>query len=232
MELARFVVDAVVLEGRSCRDVARSHGVSKSWVAERVARYRAGGYDALTPCSKAAKTIANKTSAELEDRVVRLRKELVDGGFDAGAQTIHYHLGLTDPSPPSLSTIWRILKRRGFVAPQPHKRPKSSYIRFEAALPDEMWQQSMTRNASRFRARQSDPQLGVVFTRSGRPPLEAFPSLPSRSSGSGFCPQVLVRVSGPEKGRVAQAASSRVLPNWTVGARPAPAIRLALRALV
>ena len=144
MDLARFVVDAVVLEGRSCREVARAHGVSKSWVAKLLARYRAGGYDALTPRSKAAHTVANRSSAELEERIVRLRKELTDEGLDAGAQTIHYHLSLTDPSPPSTSTIWRILKRRGFVAPQPHKRPKSSYIRFEAALPNEMWQSDVT----------------------------------------------------------------------------------------
>jgi transposase InsO family protein len=88
--------------------------------------------------------IANKSSEELEDRVVRLRKELSEDGFDAGAQTIHYHLGLSDPSPPPPSTIWRILKRRGFVAPQPHKRPKSSYVRFEASLPNEMWQSDVT----------------------------------------------------------------------------------------
>jgi transposase InsO family protein len=138
------VVDAVVLEGRSYRDVASAHGVSKSWVAKLVARYRAGGYEALAPGSRAARTVANKSSTELEDRIVRLRKELTDQGFDAGAQTIHYHLSLTDPSPPSVSTIWRILKRRGFVAPQPHKRPRSSYIRFEASLPNETWQSDVT----------------------------------------------------------------------------------------
>jgi transposase InsO family protein len=144
LELARYVVDAVVLENRSCREVARAHGVSKSWVAALVGRYRAGGYDALAPRSKAARTVANKSSAELEDAVVRMRKELCDQGLDGGAHTIHYHLSLTDPSPPSPSTIWRILKRRGFVAPQPHKRPKSSYIRFEASLPNEMWQSDVT----------------------------------------------------------------------------------------
>lgn len=144
MELARYLVDAVVLEKRSCRDVAKAHGVSKSWVAALVARYRAGGYDAVAPRSKAAHKIANRSSDELEDRVVRIRKELTDDGFDAGPQTIHYHLGLTDPSPPSVSTIWRILKRRGFVTPEPHKRPKSSYIRFEANLPNEMWQSDVT----------------------------------------------------------------------------------------
>ncbi|MCA1696612.1 MAG: integrase core domain-containing protein [Actinobacteria bacterium] len=144
MELARFVVDAVVLEARSYRDVAAAHGVSKSWVCELVARYRAGGYGALAPRSKAATTIANKTPPELEDRVVRIRKQLTDEGFDAGAHTIHYHLSLTDPSPPSVSTIWRILKRRGFVTPQPHKRPQSSYVCFEASLPNEMWQSDVT----------------------------------------------------------------------------------------
>lgn len=144
MELARYLVDAVVLEQRSCREVARAHGVSKSWVAQLLARYRAGGYEAVTPRSKAAKKVANRSSPELEDRVVTIRKELADDGFDAGAQTIHYHLSLSDPSPPSVSTIWRILKRRGFVAPQPHKRPRSSYIRFEAALPNEMWQSDVT----------------------------------------------------------------------------------------
>jgi transposase InsO family protein len=144
LDLARYLVDAVVSERRSCREVARSHGVSKSWVAELVARYRRGGYAAIAPRTKAAKRVANKSSGELEDRVVRLRKELADEGFDAGAQTIHYHLSRRDPAVPSVSTIWRILKRRGFVTPQPHKRPKSSYIRFEAKLPNEMWQSDVT----------------------------------------------------------------------------------------
>jgi hypothetical protein len=31
MELAGYVVNAVVLEGRSVREVAQAHGVSKSW---------------------------------------------------------------------------------------------------------------------------------------------------------------------------------------------------------
>lgn len=144
MELARFVVDAVVVERRSYRDVARAHGVSKSWVAQLVARYRVGGYDAIAARSKAATRVANRSCEELEDRIVRWRKELVDQGFDGGAQTIHHHLSLTDPAVPSVSTIWRILKRRGFITAQPHKRPKSSYIRFEASLPNQSWQSDVT----------------------------------------------------------------------------------------
>lgn len=45
---------------------------------------------------------------------------------------------------PSVSTIWRVLRRQGFVTPQPHKRPRSSWIRFEATLPNECWQSDVT----------------------------------------------------------------------------------------
>ena len=34
-------------------------------------------------------------------------------------------------------SIWRVLKRHGLVTPQPHMRPRSSFIRFEAKLPNE-----------------------------------------------------------------------------------------------
>jgi transposase InsO family protein len=43
-----------------------------------------------------------------------------------------------------VATIWRILSRRGFVTPQPHKRPKSSWRRFQAELPNECWQADTT----------------------------------------------------------------------------------------
>jgi transposase InsO family protein len=144
LDLAHYLVDAVIVERRSCREVARAHGVSKSWVAKLVARYRAGGYGAIEVRSKAAHRVANRSSPELEDRVVTIRKQLQEAGFDAGAQTIHYHLCLSEPEPPSVSTIWRILKRRGFITPQPHKRPRSSYTSFEASLPNEMWQSDVT----------------------------------------------------------------------------------------
>ena len=72
-----------------------------------------------------------------------IRKELVGLGLDAGAATIQFHLAKTGPAP-SVSTIWRVLKARGFVIPQPHKRPKSSWVRFVAELPNECWQADVT----------------------------------------------------------------------------------------
>jgi transposase InsO family protein len=37
-----------------------------------------------------------------------------------------------------------VLSRRGFVTPQPHKRPRSSWTRFVAELPNERWQADIT----------------------------------------------------------------------------------------
>jgi transposase InsO family protein len=144
MDLARYVVEAVVLEGRSYREVARAHGVSRSWVGKLLGRFREGGYGAIAPRSRAPRTVPHRTPAELEDEIVALRKELCDLGVDAGAQTIAYHLGLRRGQTPSISTIWRVLRRRGFVVPQPHKRPRSSWVRFEADLPNECWQSDVT----------------------------------------------------------------------------------------
>lgn len=80
MDLARYVVDAVVVEGRSYREVARAHGVSKSWVGKLVGRFRAGGYPATQPRSRVAKRIPHRTPDALQDEIVALRKELAELG--------------------------------------------------------------------------------------------------------------------------------------------------------
>jgi transposase InsO family protein len=144
MDLARYVVDAVMLEGRSYREVAAAHGISKSYVGKLVGRFREGGYEAIAPRSRAPRNIPHRTPDALEDEIVALRKELADLGLDAGAHTIAYHLGRSHTQVPSISTIWRVLRRRGFVTPQPHKRPRSSWVRFEANLPNECWQSDVT----------------------------------------------------------------------------------------
>jgi transposase InsO family protein len=107
-------------------------------------RFRDGGYEAIAPRSRAPGHVPHRTPDATEDAIVALRKELGDRGLDAGALTIHYHLSLTGEQVPSVSTIWRVLRRRGFVIPQPHKRPRSSWVRFEAQLPNECWQSDVT----------------------------------------------------------------------------------------
>ncbi len=146
MELAAFVVQAVLIEKRSVREVARAHGVSKTWLYELLARYKEGGVEALAPRSRRPQRSPTQISLAIENEIVELRKHLTEEGFDAGADTIRSHLARRNGgvAPCSVSTIWRILSRRGFVTPEPHKRPKSSYVRFEASLPNECWQMDMT----------------------------------------------------------------------------------------
>jgi transposase InsO family protein len=126
------------------RATAKKYGVSPAWVCTLVARYREEGPSAFEPRSKRPLTNARATAPEIEDRIIELRKELLDIGTDAGADTIHTHLEREGLSAPSISTIQRILTRRGFVTPAPKKRPKSSFTRFVAELPNECWQSDMT----------------------------------------------------------------------------------------
>lgn len=144
--MARYLVEAHVLEGRSVSELAAAHGVHRSWIYKLLARYRAGGYEALQARSRRPRSCKHETPAEIIEAIVTLRRQLQADGHDAGAATIAYHLAQeTDGMPvPSVSTIWRILKREGLIVPQPQKRPRSSLIRFQAELPNEMWQTDVT----------------------------------------------------------------------------------------
>jgi len=144
MDMGRYLVEAHRREGRSVAELAAAHGVHRSWLYKLLARYRAEGEAGLAPRSRRPRTSPSAIPIELEDEVVFLRKTLSEEGLDAGAVTIHWHLSRNHDTVPSVSSIWRILKRRGFVVPQPKKRPRSSFIRFEAELPNETWQSDMT----------------------------------------------------------------------------------------
>jgi transposase InsO family protein len=146
MSKAQLVITAVVLEGRSKSEVARDYEVSRWWVQQLVRRYQAEGNAAFTARSRRPHTSPHAITAQLEDKIVRLRKTLDKAGFDAGAATIAEHLARDPAVPrvPATSTIWRILTRRGFVVAQPQKRPRSSWKRFCADQPNELWQADVT----------------------------------------------------------------------------------------
>jgi transposase InsO family protein len=116
----------------------------RSWLYKLLARYRGEGEAGLEPRSRRPLRSPSRIADRFEDEIVALRKQLTEAGFDGGAQTIHTHLTRRHPVPPSVSTIWRVLNARGFVTPQPHKRPRSSYTRFVAELPNECWQMDLT----------------------------------------------------------------------------------------
>ena len=146
MSLAELLITSVKVEGRTKSEVARDYKVSRYWVHQLVRRYETEGEAAYQQRSKRPHHNPRAVDIELEERIVRLRKELSKKGWDAGADTIRTHLLRTAAGQPvpAVSTIWRILVRRGFVVPQPHKRPKSAGHRFAAAMPNERWQADTT----------------------------------------------------------------------------------------
>jgi DNA-binding transcriptional ArsR family regulator len=144
--IAMKLISAViaVAEGRPvnvtqlCRDV----GVSRPTFYRLLDRYREDGLAGIEPRSRRPHTSPNQTSLDVEEMIVRIRKQLDEDGLDHGAITIWWHLKdceLSGPVP-SPATIHRILVRRGQVEPAPKKRPKSSFIRFEAPAPNDLWQ--------------------------------------------------------------------------------------------
>jgi transposase InsO family protein len=144
MSKARLVITAVTVEKRRVSEVARSYGVARSWVYALLARYREEGDAAFEPRSRRPKTSPNAVGDETADLIVRLRKDLTGQGLDAGPHTIAWHLEHHHRILVSPATVSRTLGRRQLVTPDPSKRPKSSYIRFAAELPNECWQSDFT----------------------------------------------------------------------------------------
>lgn len=116
-----------------------AHGVSTWFFHDLRRRYAQDGDVALTPRSRAPHRVANKTPLEIEDLIVAKRKELDDAGLDAGAETIAWHLREV-PALPSPSTMWRILRARGFITADPTKAPKGAGRSFTAERANDCWQ--------------------------------------------------------------------------------------------
>lgn len=140
MSRARVAVLQVVSEQLSVTAAAAEYGFSRRHLHRLLARYRDGGLKALEPRSRRPKTIPTATPEQVRARVIELRRQLTADGLDAGPHTIAWHLEQEGLRAPAASTISRILDNAGLVSPEPRKRPKSSWTRFEMAQPNEMWQ--------------------------------------------------------------------------------------------
>jgi transposase InsO family protein len=144
MTLNRLLITSVVVENRPVREVATQYGVSESWLFELLARYKAEGDTAFEPRSRRPRSVPTTTPAESVDLILELREKLTATGLDAGPDTIKWHLKHHHSLVVSRATIARYLTKAGLVTPEPKKKPKSSYIRFQAAMPNETWQADFT----------------------------------------------------------------------------------------
>jgi transposase InsO family protein len=144
MSRARVAVLKVVSKQASAGAVAAEYGLSRRHLQRLLARYREGGLEALEPRSRKPRTNPNQTPQPIRDLVIELRLQLRADGLDAGPVTIAWHLEQEGHRAPSTSTIRRILHQAGLIVAEPRKRPRSSYVRFEAAQPNETWQSDVT----------------------------------------------------------------------------------------
>ena len=144
MSKARLVITAVTVEKRPVSEVAGSYGVARSWIYALLARYREEGEAAFEPRSRRPKTSPRAIPDAAVSLITEVRKELGGQGLDAGPQTIAWHLEHHHGLRVSPATVSRYLARAGLVTPEPRKRPRSSYLRFAAEMPNECWQSDFT----------------------------------------------------------------------------------------
>ena len=124
----------------------REHGISRSRFYElRAVARQAGAFEAVAPTVPARARADLAIPAALEAMAVRLRKELADGGWDAGPVSVRAAMRRAGiENPPAASTLARVFTRQGMVTPAPRKRPRSSWRRFTFAQVHECWQLDAT----------------------------------------------------------------------------------------
>lgn len=135
-----FVAGEPVNVAQVCREAHTTRKTFYKWAA----RYRGEGLAGLEERSRRPLSSPSKISDAVEDLIVEMRSTLAGDGLDHGAISIHDRLMVSDRFAnsvvPSVATIHRALVRRRLVEPQPRKRPKGSWRRFEAAAPNDYWQ--------------------------------------------------------------------------------------------
>ena len=144
MSKHRVAVLKVVSKQLSVTAAAAECGISRQHLQRLLRLYRAGGLEALEPRSRRPHANPGRLPDIVRARIVALRTELTGRGLDAGPVTIAWHLEREGLAVPSTSTIRRVLHAAGLIVPEPRKRPRSSWIRFEAAAPNEVWQSDFT----------------------------------------------------------------------------------------
>ena len=164
------------------RQMTGGYEVSESFVSRLVVRYRSRGRRCVAKpsVSSSPQHHPRASMTTLVEFITNLRVELTAqrsrcrSRYDpmAPRMTITASDGVGVHDPASYSVV-----ASGLVSPEPKKRPKSSYMRFEAELPNECWQSDFThwRLADR-----TDVEILVVARR----PLPATPSQSPRTSPS------------------------------------------------
>lgn len=134
VDLRREVL-AEVEAGESVSRVCARYGISRETFYVWRRRFAAEGEPGLVPRSRRPLSSPSMLDPAVEDAIVRVRKDYPHWG----PKKIAAVLARRGVSPPAVSTIGRVLVRRGMVVPSRRPRPVATR-RFERAASNELWQ--------------------------------------------------------------------------------------------
>jgi transposase InsO family protein len=130
-------VIAVVRDGMRVTEVAEKFGVHRDTVYVWLARYEAGGIEALADRSHKPHRSPLQMQAATEARVLELRRLHPTWG----PMSIRHRLGREGVEVlPSVSGIYRALRRAGLIEVNPRRKQLRTYRRWERGRPMELWQ--------------------------------------------------------------------------------------------
>ena len=137
MEQRYDAVLGVIRDGFSVTEVAAKFGVSRQSVHAWLARYEAGGLEALHDRSSRPATSPAQIDGRIEARILELRRH--HPGW--GAVHLRYQLEREGVTPlPSESSVYRALVRAGVIAETSRRKKLPAYKRWERGRPMEFWQ--------------------------------------------------------------------------------------------
>jgi transposase len=105
-------------------------GIAPKTFYKYVDRFRERGVAGLYPDSRRPLTSPTRLSVELEDVLIRVRKQEADAGWDFGADTVlmrleeQPELWPSERPLPCRATVNRIFEARGQLAKVPQRRPR------------------------------------------------------------------------------------------------------------
>ena len=136
VEQRYLAVREVLDTGASVNDVATRHGINRRTLHRWLVRYANEGLGALADRSSKPDRCPHQVRAEVEARIVSLRR--THPGW--GPRTILNRLRRELDDPPSRSAIYRALVRHGLIEPRKRRRRREDYKRWERSRSMELWQ--------------------------------------------------------------------------------------------
>lgn len=128
--------------GSNMSDLCHRFNITRRTGYKWLQRYQEEGLLGLKDKSRRPNHFPNKTSDEIDQYVVGLRKNDPEWGAKKLHRILFAHKkrGMyTYSTVPSKNTITRILKRNGLISPD-HSKQSEGFERFEHMYPNELWQ--------------------------------------------------------------------------------------------